>query len=115
VARSGRSRARSPGLTARSPLRAATGIREWLGQLTPASRRIGVAAFDTKIRKPALPGSAARAAQRRLRCRGFAVLEPTETFWVRGTQGPLCDGEEERARQWGARMASELTARQPAR
>jgi Flavodoxin len=91
-----------------------TGIREWLEQLTAGSRRIDAAAFDTKIRRPPLPGSAAKGAQRRLSRRGFAVLEPARTFWVRGTQGPLCEGEEERARQWGAGLASKLAARQPA-
>jgi hypothetical protein len=92
-----------------------TGIREWLEQLTPASRRIGAAAFDTKIRKPSLPGSAAKGAERRLRRCGFGMLEPARTFWVRGTRGPLYDGEEERARRWGARLAAELAPRQSAR
>lgn len=91
------------------------GIREWLEQLAPASHRIGAAAFDTKIRKPSLPGSAAKGAERRLRRCGFRMLEPARTFWVRGTQGPLYDGEEERARRWGAGLAAELTPRQPAR
>jgi Flavodoxin len=90
------------------------GIREWLDQVTAGSRRISAATFDTKIRKPPLPGSAAKSAQRRLSRRGFGVLEPARTFWVRGTQGPLCEGEEERARQWGTGLAAKLAARQPA-
>jgi hypothetical protein len=94
---------------------AGTGISEWLEQLTRAPAG--------SARRPSTPRSRSRCCrarpprhpQRRLRRCGFAVLEPARTFWVRGTQAPLCGGEEERARQWGARLASALTARQPPR
>ena len=36
----------------------------------------------------------------------LAVPGQGKTFWVRGAQGPLCDGEEERARWWGRWLAS---------
>ena len=83
------------------------GVREWLGALPPARAGVRAAAFDTRVRKPRVPGSAARAARRRLRSLGFSVsLAPAETFWVGGTPGPLLDGEPDRARAWGERLAA---------
>jgi hypothetical protein len=81
------------------------GIREWIEELhtTPA---IAVAAFDTRVRRPRVPGSAARAARKRLRARGFEAVEPPTTFWVDGMTGPLLDGEELRARRWGADLGA---------
>jgi len=33
------------------------------------------------------------------------------TFFVRGVEGPLVDGEEERARQWGESVGAEFVRR----
>src|SRR6266511_2002337 len=79
------------------------GIREWLAGL---ERHPGVAAFDTRIGKPRLPGSAARGAEKRLRRLGFRILAPAASFYVEGTLGPLLEGERERARRWGERLGS---------
>ena len=88
-----------------------TGLREWLtAQQFGRATRGGCAAvaFDTRVGKSWVPGSAARAVEGRLRRRGFRVVATAESFWVDGTLGPLRDGEQERARRWGARLASEL-------
>ncbi len=57
--------------------------------------------FDTSIRKPNLPGSAARGAQKRLKRLGYRIVMPAEIFHVEDTTGPIADGEIERARAWG--------------
>lgn len=81
------------------------GIREWLELLERDARHTPAAAFDTRIKKPLVPGSAARAAQRRLRRLGFRLVVPAESFGVMGTSGPLGPGELDRAREWGRTLA----------
>ncbi len=76
------------------------GIREWLKAL-PKVTGDAAATFDTSIRKPNLPGSAARGAQKRLKRLGYRIVVPAEIFHVEGTTGPITDGELERAREWG--------------
>ena len=86
------------------------GVREWLDTLSPPARRIGAVAFDTRIKGPEiLWGSAARTADKRLRSLGFDVAKPV-SFLVAGPTGPLTnrllDREADRARTWGAKLAS---------
>jgi len=83
-----------------------TGIREWLDEIADIPPNVQVAAFDTKVRKPHLPGSAGRAAARRLGRKGARVSVPPETFYVVEAEGPLEPGERDRARAWGARLAA---------
>lgn len=83
-----------------------TGIREWLDLLPAVDRPVDAATFDTRVKRPRVPGSAARAAQRRLRHLGFRIVRPATSFWVRGKEGPLHDGEQERAVAWGADLAA---------
>jgi flavorubredoxin len=92
-----------------------TGIREWIGRLGRPGRQGGTqaAAFDTRIRKPGVPGSAARSALRRLRRLGLPPLAGPQSFWVTGTGGPLVEGELERARDWGRTLAGRLAERGP--
>ncbi|HEU4421315.1 MAG TPA: flavodoxin domain-containing protein [Pilimelia sp.] len=85
------------------------GLREWLDTLQRRSSGVAAVAFDTKVSKPRLPGSAARAATRRLRRLGFAIAAPAETFYVAGTPGPLLPGEAERARRWADVLGSRLS------
>ena len=92
----------------RSPVSPGRGLREWLAALPPVTGP-AAATFDTHIDKR-FPGSAAKAARRRLRGKGFDV-RAAESFYVTGTPGPLADGEEARARAWGARLAGLLAAR----
>ena len=86
------------------------GLREWLATLTPGPVSAAAAAFDTRIYKPRMPGSAARAAEKRLRKLGLVVVARAESFYVVGSSGPLRDGEIERARRWGEGLGSRVTA-----
>jgi Flavodoxin len=83
------------------------GLREWLTSLQ-APAGVGAATFDTRISKPRLPGSAARAAEKRLRRLGFRMVAPAESFYVEGTLGPLLEREQERARQWAQSVGSRI-------
>jgi hypothetical protein len=82
-----------------------TGLREWLAGLRFTLTGTAVATFDTRINRPRIPGSAARAAERRLRRLGFHVVSRAQSFYVGGTEGPLLDGEAGRARRWAERTA----------
>lgn len=86
------------------------GLREWLDELTPGTAM--VSAFDTRVKIALMPGSAARRAIGRLRKLGFPMLLRSESFYVQGTPGPLKDGEIDRARRWGAKLAATHSARQ---
>ena len=84
----------------------ARGIREWLEDM-PASDRIDVATFDTRVGKvKRLPGSAAKAAGKSVRRHHLGRLVDTESFYVEDTEGPLSEGELDRAQQWGTQLAS---------
>jgi hypothetical protein len=89
---------------------AGRGLREWLAAIRQGSPSVAVATFDTRVDRPHLPGSAARAAQKRLRRLGFRIALPSESFSVTGTEGPLVDGEPARAVAWGEKLAAELGA-----
>jgi len=83
------------------------GLREWLADVT-IHQHLLVAAFDTRVYKPRVPGSAAHAAERRLRRMGCTVFAPAESFYVAGTQGPLVDGELDRAVGWGRQLSTRV-------
>ena len=93
-------------------VRQVIGMREWLSRLrTKRGLRLpAVAAFDTRADKARrLPG-ASRAAARLARRDGFALLAAPESFFVSDTQGPLVNGELERARAWGHRLGDRVQA-----
>jgi hypothetical protein len=81
------------------------GLREWLGTLQKGSSRIAVTTFDTRFSKPRLPGSAAAAAEKRLRRLGFRLLARPESFYVEGTTGPLVVASWSGANRWGKELA----------
>jgi hypothetical protein len=83
----------------------AGGLREWLEAVDAPPSRRGAAAFDTRIEKPRLPGSAGRGAEKRLRRLGFRVVAAAESFFVTGTKGPIVPSEVERARRWAEQVA----------
>jgi hypothetical protein len=86
------------------------GIREWIDGLGAPTEPVSAAAFDTRIDRPRVPGSAAAAAQRRLRKLGFRLQTEPETFFVDGMTGPLLAGEYERALLWGEELGSRVMA-----
>jgi len=77
------------------------GMRSWLD--TVPTGQAGVAAFDTRIRGPF--GSSAPAILKRLQGLGYRPLAKPTGFLVKGTYGPLREGESERARRWGVELA----------
>jgi menaquinone-dependent protoporphyrinogen IX oxidase len=83
------------------------GVRDWLGALNESRGKVAAAAFDTAIRKSGwLPsGSAARGEAARLRGKGYRLIAKPEQFFVTGMNGPLVDGELDRAKAWGAALA----------
>jgi hypothetical protein len=86
------------------------GLREWLGRLQPRSAALVAAAFDTRIKKAGVPGSAARGAMRRLRGLGLRAAARPTSFYVAGIDGPLLEGERARARDWGSHLAANAGA-----
>ena len=89
------------------------GIREWLDVLTPTENHVKAVTFDTRANAPRLPGSAARAAKQELGSLGFEIPLKQKTFRVHGYEGPLVDGELEKAAVW-AREVSQALSEQPA-
>lgn len=100
-----RASTRADAVTTRSaPHEPARGIREWLDALERPPEHIPAVAFDTRVEKPRLPGSAAKAARHELRSLGFDTGIKHETFHVHGYEGPLVDGELDRAREWATTL-----------
>ena len=88
---------------------AGIGLREWLTAVEEGSGSVAAAAFDTRIDRPRLPGSAARAAEKGLRRRRFRIIARPKSFYVTGTKGPLVDGELGRARRWADQLGATVT------
>lgn len=80
------------------------GLRTWLADM--ADRDGGrAAAFDTRLDKaPWFTGLASRGIAKRLRRHHYEIAG-TESFLVEDSEGPLADGELDRARAWGAELA----------
>jgi len=74
------------------------------------------ASFDTRLHKPKwLTGSAARGIAETLGKVGGSLLLPPESFLVTGKEGPLVDGETERAASWARAVLGKYEALRPAR
>ncbi len=83
------------------------GLRAWLRDL-PEGPDVKAAAFDTRLdRSPWLTGAASRGIAKRLGHRRYDVLD-SQSFLVEESEGPLADGELDRAREWGRKLASLL-------
>lgn len=76
-------------------------------------RGVAVAAFDTSYEMSAFLArfTAAKKLNRKLRKLGGKRIVPPETFHVAGHEGPLLDGELERARQWADLILGQLEPR----
>jgi hypothetical protein len=81
------------------------GVREWLARIDDGAGG-AAAAFDTRIDAPAaLTGRASKGIAKRLRHSGFDLVVEPESFLV-DKHNHLLPGEAERARAWGAALAS---------
>jgi hypothetical protein len=87
------------------------GLRAWLKELPHGAVAMG-AAFDTRGHGPRLlTGSAARGIASRLEHHGIDLAAGPESFVVADAEGPLLDGERDRARRWGVKLAALAGAR----
>jgi hypothetical protein len=90
------------------------GIREFLAEIHDANPEhpVAAAAFDTAIRTRWFPvGSAAKPAAKQLSKHGYRLVAKPEHFYVSDSQGPLLDGELERAQAWARELATRAAAR----
>lgn len=87
------------------------GLRSWFKELPEAKGR-SAAAFDTRAEgPPILTGSAAKGITKLLRRHHYDVIGEPASFVVEDSEGPLKEGELERARRWGADLADLMVAR----
>lgn len=90
------------------------GLRSWLQELPAGGDGPPVAAFDTRLEgSPLVTGMASHGIARRLRRRGFVLLE-AESFIVAASEGPMLPGELDRARAWGTELAVRVGSPQAA-
>ena len=83
------------------------GLRDWFHHLADGRHR-PAAAYDTRIHlSPFLSGSAARGITRRLRKDDWDVVADPESFFVIDN-GPLAEGELDRARHHGGVLAARM-------
>jgi hypothetical protein len=86
------------------PGAAGPGVRDWLHDLPKAVTGRMAAAFDTRI-DARLAGGASNGIAQRLRRHGYDVVAEPEGFHVQDDgEGPLKDGELDRARAWAAEI-----------
>lgn len=86
------------------------GLREWMAALPSGEHTEKIATFDTKIKSMRhLPGSAAKSAAKAAHRHGYESLSKAESFYVDDVDGPLLDGEIDRARAWGRQLAASMT------
>jgi flavodoxin len=72
---------------------------------------VQVAAFDTRLHWPLLlSGSAAKAVATIFERKGGVMAVPPESFFIRGKQPRLVEGEAERAGAWAQRLLLTLQA-----
>ena len=87
------------------------GLHEWLDAVRVGGSGAVAAAFDTRSDHPKLlvkMDHASRTEEKLLRRHGLRLVAPAEHFLVADAQGPLVDGEQDRAREWGATLAARL-------
>jgi hypothetical protein len=86
------------------------GLRTWFHEVPKVKGTMG-AAFDTRLPGSALKtGSAAKGIARRLRQRGYELVAEPESFIVEDAEGPLAEGELERAQAWGTSLVQSVKA-----
>jgi hypothetical protein len=81
------------------------GVRTWFHDLPKTSAHTHAAAFDTRAAFPT-SGGAAHGIARRLRGHGYELVAEPKGFIIDGAaDGPLRDGELDRARSWAAGLS----------
>jgi flavodoxin len=85
-------------------------VKQFLASLSGETLAgVAVAAFDTRYRVPTLiSGSAARGIAKTLKHKGARLVAPPESFFVEHSEGPLAEGEIERAADWARRLVMTL-------
>jgi flavodoxin len=96
-------------------MRPTPAMQAWIEHTSPA--RLGgvaVACFDTRFRGFVWKNSAAPHMARQLRSRGVEPIVPPESFFVKAmkAEGPLLDGEAERAPVWAQMLFHKVEASQ---
>lgn len=82
------------------------GLGAWLDGLSPgALDGVRTAAFDTRV-KLFIHGDAAKKIEHALEKAGAERAAEPSWYYVEGTEGPLVDGELERAEAWGRELAA---------
>jgi flavodoxin len=83
-------------------------LTEYLNALPPRIlANIPYASFDTRVRGwPVLTGAASGGISKRLKKLGARMIMPPESFLVMGKEGPLVDGEMERAHVWAQHLVA---------
>lgn len=92
-----------------APEHAQVGLREWLSALGDKQQAHDrpAAAFDTRVTKVRnLPKAASTRASHLLARHGYRLVSKPAPFLVDDVQGPLVDGELDRARDWGRVVAT---------
>lgn len=82
-------------------------IQDFLNKVSePAIKGINVAAFDTRFstKLVGIFGYAAGKIAESLKRKGGTLILPPEPFFVKGKEGPLKEGELERATGWAKRL-----------
>ena len=91
--------------------RATPAVNKFLDRVAePAIKGVNVAAFDTRLSKRwvGVFGYAAGRIAGSLEKKGGTLVVPPEGFFVKGTKGPLKEGELERAAGWAKGIASAI-------
>jgi hypothetical protein len=83
------------------------GVRDWLHDLPKATRARWAAAFDTRV-DSRMAGGAGPGIAKRLRRHGYELIGEPEGFIVEDVDGPLRDGEADRARAWAVGLATQI-------
>jgi flavodoxin I len=86
-------------------------MRQFLESLPPGRLSgLPVAVFDTRMQWPkVLSGSAADGIAKRLSGLGAQLVVKPESFFVADKEGPLREGETERAAEWGRKLHAALS------
>ena len=93
-----------PGKAPSPPNLSHPSMRSWLETLPKGSGR--AAAFETGFKLS--PGGAAGAIMKMLESRGYQPAAKKERFLVKGSYGPVREGDLERAKSWGAELAKAI-------